>query len=325
MIELDKNRLTFQFHRVHRDAEFRLDFQRTLRIPDDNRGYPLPPGLGRFPIEHVDDYAGTLPEQWRRHGGVFIPMYQSEALWLNFRGSYPCAVKVAAGKVNAVSGEAWRNGLSNNPQDYVVLPDQPWLDGFNVGKGYIRQFVAMPLGAGFTAEEQITGEAAHGGLQIVAYPMKREVYLKRFAGLREAPALSAGVCTSASPEMGLAPGGLMRQEIFEDEHGIDAWDQSHALRCFVHLVNSEIYRALTGREPPQSPPTAREYSQAGLPWFEHYGEGKALPGAEVLSRLTSVAGKLFETTQQPMPDNEPVQPAVVKRVGNKKGVRDGEF
>ena len=31
----------------------------------------------------------------------------------------------------------------------------------------IRQFVAMPLGAGYTAEEQITGEAEHGGLQIV--------------------------------------------------------------------------------------------------------------------------------------------------------------
>ncbi len=28
----------------------------------------------------------------------------------------------------------------------------------------IRQFVAMPLGEGYTAEEQLTGEAQHGGL-----------------------------------------------------------------------------------------------------------------------------------------------------------------
>ena len=41
---------------------------------------------------------------------------------------------------------------------------------------FIRQFVAMPLGEGFTAEEQITGKAEHGGLQIIVYPMKHEAY-----------------------------------------------------------------------------------------------------------------------------------------------------
>ena len=73
------------------------------------------------------------------------------------------AVKVAAGKINAVTGEGWENELSSRPQDYVVIPEQPWLDGFSVMEGMIRQFVAMPLGEGFTAEEQLTGEAEHGG------------------------------------------------------------------------------------------------------------------------------------------------------------------
>ena len=53
-------------------------------------------------------------------------------------------------------------------------PEQPWLDGFNVSEDFIRQFIAMPLGEGFTAEEQITGKAEHGGLQIIVYPMKHE-------------------------------------------------------------------------------------------------------------------------------------------------------
>ena len=57
-----------------------------------------------------------------------------------------------------------------------MVPGQPWLDGFCVEKGLIRQFVAMPLGEGFTAEEQLTGEAEHGGLQIAVYPMKRSIY-----------------------------------------------------------------------------------------------------------------------------------------------------
>ncbi len=62
----------------------------------------------------------------------------------------------------------------------MVTPDQPWLDGYCVEKGTIRQFVAMPLGGGYTAEEQITGEAVHGGLQIVAYPIKAAVYRKLY-------------------------------------------------------------------------------------------------------------------------------------------------
>ena len=67
------------------------------------------------------------------------------------------AVKVAAGKVNAVTGEPWSDGLTERPQDYLVVPDQPWLDGFCVEKGLVRQFVATPLGEGYTAEEQLTG------------------------------------------------------------------------------------------------------------------------------------------------------------------------
>ena len=89
MIELMNNQLTFRFPEVHQKAVSSIDFQRTLRIPDDNREYPLPPGLGRFPVAHVDDFANKLPDTWRTHGGVFIPMYQSEALWINFSGDYP--------------------------------------------------------------------------------------------------------------------------------------------------------------------------------------------------------------------------------------------
>ena len=111
MIELRNNSLHFSFPDVHPEARLTIDFQRTLRIPDDGNNYPLPPGLGRFPIKHVDDYAKKVPSLWTEHGGVMLPMYQSEALWLNFnseylrdyRTSYPFAIKVATGKINAVS------------------------------------------------------------------------------------------------------------------------------------------------------------------------------------------------------------------------------
>ena len=41
-----------------------------------------------------------------------MPMDQSEALWIRFSARYPFAVKIAAGKINAVSGEAWTAELS---------------------------------------------------------------------------------------------------------------------------------------------------------------------------------------------------------------------
>jgi len=235
MIELKHDALNFSFPNVHQNANLNIEFQRTLRIPDDGRDHFLPPGLGRFPLRHVDDYANNVPAAWIRHGGVMMPMYQSEAMWLNFNParvrdrdtSYPFAIKIATGKINAVSGDEWSNGLHRNPQDYVVAPGQPWLDGYCVEKGVIRQFVAMPLGAGYSAEEQITGKGEYGGLQIIVYPMKREVFERRFPKtdiqfstrrMAEGPP-EIHACTSA--DMGLAPGGRMRQEIFDDPFNIN--------------------------------------------------------------------------------------------------------
>lgn len=177
MIAMENDRLHFSFTEVHPEARLSISFLRTLRIPDDGKTYSLPPGLGLFPLRHVDDYPKTVPKEWLEHGGVMLPMYQSEAMWLGFDScyldghdtSYPFAVKIAAGKIDAVSGKTWANGIHKTPQDYVVVPEQPWLDGFCVEKGHIRQFVAMPLGAGYSAEEQVMGKAEHGGLQIAVY------------------------------------------------------------------------------------------------------------------------------------------------------------
>ena len=323
MIELRHDELVLRFPEVHTDAVCRIGFQRTLRIPDDNRDHPLPPGLGRFPLRHVDDHLDQVPEAWRRRGGVFLPMYQAEAMWLQFHGEYPMAIKVAAGKIDALTGEGWTNDLAERPQNYLVAPEQPWLDGFCVAKGLIRQFVAMPLGDGYTAEEQLMGEARHGGLQIVAYPMLAAKYEAWRQERREWDRVSP--CMSAPADMGLAPGGLMRQEIYEDRHGFDAWDWSARSRCFVHILNSVQFLQVTGVEPPARPPTARDYTEAGLPWFEYYGgDLTALDGAKKLAGLDSVAARKLKQGEGVLPDNDPASPAVVKRVGVTR-VREGEF
>lgn len=44
-----------------------------------------------------------------------------------------------------------------------MVREQPWLDGIATGTGTIRQFVAMPLGLGYTVEGQLTEEEQFGG------------------------------------------------------------------------------------------------------------------------------------------------------------------
>ena len=333
MVELQGDRLTFSFPDVHEHARGTLSLQRTLRIPDDNGTHALPPGLGDFPLHHVDDHAERLPSRWRSHGGVFMPMYQAEAVWIRFgsgRHDYPMAVKVATGKVDALTGDPFRNALTERPQDYLVLPEQPWLDGFCVRKGLIRQFVAMPMGKGCTAEEQLSGAAEHGGLQVVVYPMKAARYevLRRERHVVH----EVAVCYSMPPaveEMGLAPGGLMRQEIYEDEHGFDAWEHDVRSRCFVHLLNSAQYRAVTGAAPPHEPPSAAEYTEAGLPWFEYYdADRQALEGAARLARLDSVAVRRVKEGE-PAPDDgasaKPRSEQIVRLGATRHAVRDGAF
>ncbi|MGD8700263.1 MAG: hypothetical protein PVJ43_13290 [Gemmatimonadales bacterium] len=341
MIELKDDSLVFTFPEVHSDAVLRIEFQRTLRIPDDGKKHPLPPGLGEFPLRHVDDFAAKVPESWLEHGGVMLPMYQSEALWVNFRGSrswtdseYPVAVKVATGKINAVTGKAWENGLNRKPQDYLVVPEQPWLDGYCVAKGEIRQFVAMPLGAGYSAEEQITGAAEHGGLQIIAYPMKTEAYERyrkdrRFTEDHMVLAMAPAGRVRALFSMGLAPGGRMRQKIYDDTYDYEDWDVSHSSRCFVHIANSMVWRAITGQAAPTVPPTARAYTEAGLPWFDLYDEHvSAVEGGAALEGLKSVKELGEEKGEVPLPENESIDPHIVKklRLGLKKHqVREGVF
>lgn len=259
---------------------FSMAFMRTLRIPDDGREYPLPPGLGTFPICRVEDYADRVPASWREHGGVFIPMYQREALWVNFDGQswHPVAAKLAVGKINALSGQSWDQSLQKSKQDYVVVPDQPWLDGINAGDDFIKQFVAMPLGMGYTVEGQLTGKEEFGGIQLIVFDAKPGRFPEKPPAARHSPdeniVMHCCIAEASGAEMGLAAGGRMRQKIYPDDYGLETWDPENYGRVYIHIVNSMMYREITGKEPPSTPVSARTYTEYGLPWFDLYDEDK---------------------------------------------------
>jgi hypothetical protein len=276
----------------------RITFQRTLRIPDDGRDYPLPPGLGAFPLRRVEDYADRVPALWRERGGVLLPMYACEAMWLSFQSAWPpCALKVGVGKVCAVTGKPWKESLRRRTQDYVVPGSQPWLDGICVSEGRIRQFVAMPLGLGTTVEEQVARTQDVGGLQLKVFPAKPGRFPPRASARRArcAPAPMLAECAAPSPGMGLAAGGSMRQRIHADPHGRDSWDPSRTERVFVHLVDSLSWRSITGEEPPKTPVSVEQYRRHGLPWFELYDEHvPALRGGEKLNKVKGLGHWLGE-------------------------------
>lgn len=347
MITLRDNMLGFEWPEVHEEARCSVSFQRTLRIPDDGQEYPLPAGLGSFPLRHVDDHAAGVPATWLTRGGVILPMHQAEAMWISFSAEgYPVAMKIAAGKINAVSGSMWTTALdgpASDPesldpeggprregrrgrgrrgpakdQDYVVVPEQPWLDGFNVAEGRIRQFVAMPLGGGHTAEEQVTGRAEVGGIQLLAYPMKAQWYArleKREAGLAlMAPMSDVEYAPLAPPpEMGLGLGGLMHQDIEADPFGTDAWDLEHPARCFVHLANAEQWTAITGEPMPTRPVTREEYALRGIPWFDYAAQGTKVAGSETLAGLSTV-GEIEADAGGALPDEGSIPIDRVRRL-----------
>ncbi|MDA1099218.1 MAG: hypothetical protein O2967_09575 [Proteobacteria bacterium] len=329
--------LVFRFPQIEEDAVFSIDFQRTLRIPDSDKTYSLPPGLGSFPLRHVEDHPQKLPLPTTARGGVILPMWQSEAMWLNFSNNgpenwgldFPVAIKVAAGKINAVTGESWRTGLHRDPQDYLVAPEQPWLDGFAVEKGVIRQFVAMPLGDGYSVEEQLTGDAEWGGLQISVFPLRAKVWkAKRCEWDEQQKRRDAATPIDDGAEymefshkkkalpMGLAAGGRMRQVIHPDPFNIEDWDIAAAERVFITLLHAKDWKAITGEAAPNEPPTAKEYSEAGLPWFEYYGKDQAaLPGGARFGGVKSVANLFEKMTGATLPNSQDVETGNPVRLG----------
>jgi hypothetical protein len=313
-------RVLLREDRILIGERFSMGFQRTLRIPDDGRLYPLPPGLGQFPVHRVDDYLDLIPASWRGQEGYFISLYQREALWIGFGGASwkPNAVKVGVGRVNAVSGRPWDEELHDDPQDYLVCPKQLWLDGINAGGGYVRQFVAMPLGSGYTIEGQVAGAEEFGGIQIL-------VFEPRPGNFPDAPpateimrpaALPSAVGLSSPQELGLAAGGKVKQKIYPDPYGRSIWDTGNRGCALIHLVNSEQCAAWTGRRPPLTPISARTYIERGFPWFDLYDEGEGdvarpdqLAGVKSVREIDSQEG-----VSSPHDEGEDVPEASIKRI-----------
>lgn len=181
----------------------KISFQRTVRVADNGKTSNLPAGFGKFPLKEIENYAHNLPNHMVRKGGFFFPMYsksiripvppflrvrltmrtEREAMWIKLTSTEPFALKVYVGGINAISGEPAieteatvrrRLDLLDRHQciqDYVITPDQKWIDGVACENGTVRQFVAVASGSGYSIETQLTGRDHIAGLQFEVTPM----------------------------------------------------------------------------------------------------------------------------------------------------------
>ena len=268
-----------------------ITFIRTLRVSDSGTN-ALPPGFGTFTLRAVDPTDMRLPAHIRERGGVMLPIHQHEAMWMSFSADRynPVALQIGAGGRCAVTGSAISDSLTQDPQNYVVLPKQPWLDGFKTADGKVRQFVAVALGSGHTVEKQLTGQETVGGLQLQVRELEenaRRALAERLREEKQAAGMFAGTmpssivsdvdmdlgagivyCCLSSP-MGLGAGGEIVQEIFADAHRIDDWSTEPLDKVWIHLVAATDWPALTGEPVPTSPISLDDYVKAGLPWFDY--------------------------------------------------------
>jgi hypothetical protein len=79
-----------------------------------------------------------------------------EAMWINFDcvGDHKFVIRPFLGGVNGITGEGTTGDMSSlirrmnrltPTQDYIVLPDQKWLDGISTSPGIVKQFVATEM------------------------------------------------------------------------------------------------------------------------------------------------------------------------------------
>lgn len=284
-----------------------VTFHRTVRVADGRTPANLPPSLGRATVSRVAQYRANCPEGWD-DAGFFIPLHDTEALWLSFAPAAPSALIIGAGGINAVNGQSLGTKLTEG--GYLVAPPQPWLDGWKGTDGSVYQFVATPYkaGEGLSVGEQILGaESKTGGMGIAVFeslkdlapvPSPRQGWSMgaydtgfSYEGMKGG---ASGMTLSASPmrgsitrgaEMGIGKGGKITQKIYPDPYGIDVWKDAPAEVVVVYLIDALGYEEITGISIPK-PASQETY---GGKWYGVADEAQAdSGGTPVFDKLKSV-------------------------------------
>ncbi|KAF1842273.1 uncharacterized protein K460DRAFT_345969 [Cucurbitaria berberidis CBS 394.84] len=140
-----------------KSSSLQISFMRTVCVRGNAKEVSPPLGLGTFPLFNTQAHRNELPPEVTSQGGLFLPMYEREAMYISFDcpDTTKFAVRPYLGGVNGISGEnlfyttpkdrlqSIESPSALREQDYIVIPEQDRLDGVAVRPGVVKQFVAM--------------------------------------------------------------------------------------------------------------------------------------------------------------------------------------
>ncbi|MGC4960856.1 hypothetical protein [Gordonia sp. DT101] len=274
-VTVSHDTLAFSFPEVHADAELYIEFVRTLRVPDYDTTHPLPPGLGSFDLLSGGHLGPRIHSTGWHTADVLLPMWQSEAAWVNFASVYPFLVRIGVGGVNAVTGQAFSDDPDFDAEDYFEVPNQPRLDGFRTDASTVRQFVAVPAADGQSTTEHVA-DADDGTVRIEVIPLRGELWEARRidpnrCSAEMVPEVDAWGA-SLTGSMGLSAAGSLTRSIATPVEPRENWHPTARSGAVLRIVNSVAWKELTGGEPHHPPLTINEYRRHRFPWFEWYDD-----------------------------------------------------
>lgn len=255
-ITTDRGALTITFPELGRDARLHVTFQRALRTPDP---------VGRPGA--VGGHGALRLAQGSPDGDAHatIPMWQSEATWLDFSSPHlhPFLVMVGVDGVNVISGHAFTGAPDFDAGDYLEVPTQPSLASYRSLAGDNRQFVAPSTHA--------VGSAAGTLVQLTVIPMRAEAW----AGRRRHLPSASGTCVlcdmSRAGQSGAHP-RLPAPRVMGPLESADTWHPTMFDAAAVRIVNSITWKSLTGEPVPHVALTSTDYADHDLPWDPVYDE-----------------------------------------------------
>lgn len=138
---------------IHND--FQITVHKTQLVEVNDKVHKLPPDLGTVKGYKVADY--FCPPTWSKDG-YFITLEENQAIYFDFQDNEQCACLPFIQKVNPITLEQINieKGLSKeHMQNYLVCPDQKWLDGYCNESGVVYQFLITKEGLGFAVSENV--------------------------------------------------------------------------------------------------------------------------------------------------------------------------
>ncbi len=285
---LDNEYLSVRLDDVHPQAVAGVRFQRALRLPKGTPPYESVRSDAFHTPRPLNDFYDDLGFEWLlRSNQHLICLFVSESVTLEFisPNTYPLAVKVSIGHIDALSGLPNNGSLNRVPQDYIVLPTQHWIDAWQDETGATHDFVAPPPG---NPDEKGVPEPRDDDrdcISVTFFPMKGDVFRRYCDDLDQ----NAGRQVYGQPDFAerFTETHMMRGRlnydmqkgpawdtgmVFPDPFDVGDWDMEKAKSVSVSMVRPKVWAALTG-DTLDGPLFKRSiYEDAGVPWFDEYAE-----------------------------------------------------